>query len=85
MSWYVDSYPDVAEADVEPLGHYLAIGAAEGRQASALFDTAWYVAAHPEAARDDRNPLTYFLEVGAARGHVPSPWAEELESAALSR
>jgi len=84
VSWYLDSYPDVAEADVEPLGHYLAFGAAEGRQASSLFDTAWYVAAHPEAARDDRNPLAYFLEVGAARGHVPSPWAEELESAALS-
>jgi hypothetical protein len=84
VTWYLESYEDVAASGLEPLSHYLAAGADEGRSTGPLFDTAWYVAAHPEATRNGSNPLTYFLEVGASRGHVPSPWADELLSAALS-
>ena len=35
--WYVDRYKDVAKAKVDPLEHYVAYGAAEGRAPSSAF------------------------------------------------
>lgn len=38
--WYRATYPDIGDAD--PVEHYLAIGAAEGRNPNPLFDTGYY-------------------------------------------
>ena len=68
ITWYLESYPDVARAGIEPLGHYLTAGAEQGHATGPLFDTAWYVAAHPEERADARTPLGYFLEASAQPG-----------------
>ena len=41
-SWYAATYPDVDQSGLDPIAHYLAIGAAEGRNPGPLFNTAYY-------------------------------------------
>ena len=40
--WYVSRYPDVASAGVDPIRHYLAVGAALGHDPGPLFQTDLY-------------------------------------------
>jgi hypothetical protein len=40
--WYLRRYPDVALAHVDPIVHYLTLGAAQGRDPSPLFQTEYY-------------------------------------------
>jgi hypothetical protein len=52
-AWYLERYPDVAAAGIDPVRHYLETGAAEGRDPSPLFNTRFYagqMAADSEAA-----------------------------------
>ena len=45
---------------VSPLAHYIATGAAEGRDPHPLFDTDWYAAR--QTGLEGRNPLAHFLD-----------------------
>ena len=71
--WYLATYPDVAEAGVDPIVHYLRHGAFEGRNPSRDFDTNWYLAEYPDVAEEGANPLVHYLKWGAAEGRVPKP------------
>jgi glycosyltransferase involved in cell wall biosynthesis len=68
--WYLDRYPDVRAAGIDPALHYLDRGASEGRAASALFDTRWYLAQHPDVAAGGTNPLVHYLRYGACEGRA---------------
>ncbi|WP_134643068.1 glycosyltransferase [Pseudaestuariivita atlantica] len=46
-AWYLDTYPEVAEAGIDPLEHYLEFGVVEGRRPTASFDPEAYWAANP--------------------------------------
>lgn len=59
--WYLQKYPDVAKAGVDPLSHYMTHGAREGRKASARFDARWYVNTYPDAAASDTHPLLHYI------------------------
>jgi hypothetical protein len=73
-AWYLDQYPDVAAAGIEPLAHYLANGSNESRLPNALFDTAWYRLNNPDAlAASNLYPLTHYYEFGSAEGRRPTP------------
>jgi glycosyltransferase involved in cell wall biosynthesis/SAM-dependent methyltransferase len=72
-AYYLDTNPDVAGANANPLLHYLDHGAAEGRRPHPLFDSAYYLEQHPEVAACGDNPLRHFLTVGAAAGFRPTP------------
>ncbi|MFM0130746.1 hypothetical protein PQR09_23115, partial [Paraburkholderia sediminicola] len=41
--WYLLLNPDVADSGVNPLAHFLAVGAGEGRDPHPLFDSTWYL------------------------------------------
>jgi O-antigen biosynthesis protein len=71
--WYLATNLDVAAADLDPLVHYLADGAAEGRDPHPLFDTSWYLEQNPDVAAAGRNPLVHYLADGAAEGRDPHP------------
>jgi GT2 family glycosyltransferase len=66
-------YPDVAAAAINPLLHYLSIGASEGRKPNPLFDSAWYLSEYPDVAAAAINPLAHYLSVGASEGRKPNP------------
>jgi hypothetical protein len=61
--FYLERYPDVRRAGINPLRHYLLHGAAEGRKPHPLFQPEYYLARCPEAKRRG-NPLLHFLDNG---------------------
>ncbi|MGF1459935.1 MAG: glycosyltransferase [Leptolyngbyaceae cyanobacterium] len=71
--WYLLENPDVAQAGINPLRHYLIQGASEGRNPSPLFDSAWYLAQSVDVAESGVNPLLHYVEQGAGEGRDPHP------------
>ncbi len=70
--FYLEKYPDVRAAGLDPLRHYVEHGASERRKPHRLFEPAYYLRRRPEAARPDVDPLIDFLE-GGARIANPHP------------
>jgi hypothetical protein len=71
--WYLDQNPDVAEADAEPLRHFVLIGAAEGRNPSPWFDLPAYVKSRGDGLTSGDNPLVDYLQGGAWAVAEPRP------------
>lgn len=60
--WYLKRYPDVAEAGMDPLDHFMDHGWRELRDPSASFAVSPYLEAHQNVARNGINPLVHFLK-----------------------
>jgi O-antigen biosynthesis protein len=71
--WYVESYPDVAAAGLDPFSHYLASGAAEGRDPGPNFSTWGYLSRYSDVAALGLNPLLHYVRVGRAEGREVAP------------
>ncbi|PWJ12936.1 glycosyltransferase family 2 protein [Jannaschia seohaensis] len=72
--WYAETYPDVALTGMDPLEHYLTIGAALGRNPGRDFDTLFYLEQHPEVLARGENPLLHYIrEKGAEKGWPTQP------------
>jgi hypothetical protein len=70
-SYYLRSNRDVAAARLDPLDHFIQVGAEEGRRPNPLFDPAFYVRANPQAHTAGINPLVHFIVRGAGDGCDP--------------
>jgi len=70
-AFYLERYPDVRQAGMNPLWHYLRHGAAEGRKPHRLFEPDYYLGCCPEA-RNVANPLLHFVQTGGRLGN-PHP------------
>lgn len=71
--WYLENNPDVADAGVDPLRHYLERGGFEGRAPSAGFSSRWYLTRYEDVANAEINPLLHYLKKGKAEGREPLP------------
>ena len=69
--WYLQTYPDVAQARIDPVEHYLRFGASDGRNPSAQFNTRWYRDAYSDVAATGMNPLLHYIEFGRREGRRP--------------
>ncbi len=67
-TWYREQNPDVAATATDPVDHFLAFGAQEGRDPGPLFSLAGYLKANPDVAGTGVNPLLHYLKFGAAEG-----------------
>lgn len=65
--WYLERYPDVAQADLDPLDHFMTHGGREGRRAGPDFDCRWYSEKYPDVARSGLHPLVHYLRHGEGR------------------
>jgi len=63
-AYYCLQYPDVRQADVDPLWHFTSFGWKEGRNPSSLFDTKNYIHENPEVLYANINPLIYYIKTG---------------------
>lgn len=72
-NWYKKTYPEVAELSLDPVEHFLCIGAAMGRNPSKTFDTKFYLARYPDAAESGLNPLVHYVLHGKAKGYLIHP------------
>jgi len=71
-AWYLAEYPDVAQAGIDPIKHYLLYGTSEGRNPSREFNTAYYLATNPDVATTEINPLIHYIQYGQEEGRSPS-------------
>ncbi|WP_271504865.1 glycoside hydrolase family 99-like domain-containing protein [Bradyrhizobium sp. CCBAU 11357] len=70
--YYLDTYKDVAAANVDPFEHFIFHGYKEGRNPSAEFDTKFYIQRYFKG-KTDQNPLLHYLEHRHEEGIFPSP------------
>jgi len=68
--WYTMANPDVAAFGIDPVCHYVAFGAREGRDPSPSFSTRNYLSRNPDVAAAGLNPLSHFIFHGASEGRV---------------
>lgn len=74
-AFYAFEYPDLP-AGIDPALHYVAFGAAEGRDPNPAFSTRAYIAEHPESMGKGRNPLIHYLEKRRSGRNASRPdWA----------
>ncbi|MGB7244840.1 MAG: hypothetical protein WBC93_22470 [Sulfitobacter sp.] len=66
--WYLNHYPDLADAGVAAADHYLRIGAYEGRWAGPEFDSKGYYLANPDVAEAGWPALVHFEMFGKSEG-----------------
>ncbi len=69
--FYLQTYPDIATAGIDPYQHWLQWGASENRWPNRYFNTAWYRATYGVPA--GVNPLTEYHTSGWQAGRNPSP------------
>jgi len=72
-TWYLERYPDVRAAGVDPALHYVAQGALGYRDPGPCFDTAWYLAYYSDVAVWGVNPLVHYLRHGVKEGRHARP------------
>lgn len=63
--WYLQQYPDVRAAGVDPLRHYMTHGWRELRNPNRLFDAGWYIETYPDVGMAGVNPLLHYIRHGA--------------------
>lgn len=75
-AFYLQKYPDVAAAGIDPLYHYLQYGSAESRQPHPLFDPLFYRSHNRDVRESGMDPLIHYLEKGAMEDRKPHPLFE---------
>lgn len=76
--WYRSAYKDVGSTAMEPIEHFVRIGAAMLRNPSERFDTRFYLSANPELVDAGVNPLVHYIVTGAAEGRAALGQATQL-------
>jgi len=84
-AWYLANNPDVVQAKVDPILHYLQYGASEGRSASALFNTHLYLQNNPDVKSARVNALVHFILRGHAEDRPVHEHAEKRHAVARIR
>lgn len=62
--WYLSVYPDVREAGIEPVEHFLKHGMDEGRNPNPHFDGAAYIKANPDIEAFPFGPFMHYVCFG---------------------
>ncbi|HRF08164.1 MAG TPA: methyltransferase domain-containing protein [Xanthobacteraceae bacterium] len=68
---YLQRYPDVASAKMDPLLHYIRYGENEARQVHYLFDAAYYRRNCAAASRVKMTSLAHYQSIGILSGNDP--------------
>ena len=66
--WYREQYPDVSELKMDPVEHYLWLGASLHRNPSQKFSTSKYLEFHADVKSANINPLLHYIKSGRKEG-----------------
>jgi len=72
-TWYLANYPDVAQAKLDPLSHFLRWGGFEGRDPGPDFSCTWFFDTYEDVKKAGINPLVHYLKYGKEEGREPQP------------
>ncbi|MBU2578435.1 glycosyltransferase family 2 protein [Patescibacteria group bacterium] len=75
--YYLEAYPDVRRADVDPLIHFIKYGWSENRNPSKDFNTKSYYNNYQDVRREKINPLIHYIKFGRAEGRIPNKEIEQ--------
>lgn len=75
--WYLEKNPDVANAKIDPMIHYLNHGGFEGRDPGPNFNSAWYLNTYADVKAAGINPLVHYLKNGKKEGRIGQPALKE--------
>ncbi|WP_159831170.1 hypothetical protein [Novosphingobium sp. TCA1] len=70
IDFYLTTYPDVAEAGVDPVQHYILNGWRENRDPCLAFSTKYYLDNNADIVEAGVNPFFHFLVAGRSEGRV---------------
>jgi hypothetical protein len=70
--WYLDRYPDVREAQNDPITHFCSHGWREGRLPNFYFDCDWYRETYPSSNIEPKNPLIHYIHFERTENLLPS-------------
>ena len=70
-TWYLQTYPDVANSNLGAVEHYLQFGATERRNPGPGFDTDAYLKNNPDVSDSGLNPLVHYITHGKIEGRHP--------------
>lgn len=71
-NWYLNEYADVSALAMDPVEHYLTIGARILRNPSRNFDTQSYLVSNPDVSAAGINPLVHYILFGKKEGRSVS-------------
>ena len=85
--YYLSNYPDVKNASIDPVAHYLDYGYKEFRNPSKIFDTKFYVDRYQDVREAGINPLVHYLRYGykESRKTYPSNSLQKLSYDEVSK
>ena len=75
-TYYLETYKDIAAANVDPFEHFISYGYREGRNPSPDFDTKFYSRRYLQG-KPDVNPLVHYMEHRHMAGILPRPSEDE--------
>lgn len=79
-NWYLERNPDVVQAKVDPLLHYLRYGGVEGRDPGPSFSSNWYLDTYEDVKEVGVNPLVHYFKYGRKEGREMRPSKRNSES-----
>ncbi len=68
--WYLKQYPDVKNANLNPIKHYLHFGWRENRNPGPLFNTKFYLTTYPDVQKNNICPLLHYEKFGKNEGRT---------------
>ena len=71
--FYLEQYPNVANANIDPLTHYLFHGGAEGKYPSTKFNGNQYLNQNQTLIKQNINPLAHYILKGKKEGQKTYP------------
>ena len=76
LDYYRKQNPDLADAHIDLIMHYVASGWHEGRDPSPNFKTNFYISANPDVRACGINPFFHYICWGRAEGRLSKPTTE---------
>jgi len=73
VTWYLAHNPDVANAHVDPVSHYLRHGGFEERDPGPIFSSQGYLDTYSDVKKAGINPLVHYLRNGKQEGRTIQP------------
>lgn len=83
--YYLSKYPDIRDADVNPLWHFIRVGWKENRNPSPSFNTKYYISNNPELKFSRNNPLVHFILSRKKQRRIPHPKFGKSDNLPISR
>lgn len=83
FAFYFMQYPNVMANRLDPVSHYMRIGAASGRDPAPWFSSSLYLSRYPAAAFSPLTPFGHWLKTGRKNGRIGSPFVHHNDMSEL--